>query len=245
MSEQPSVMNAVHRWWKDETARVGRLATLKKFVVSLWQFLRESTPAQQRSRYGDFDYDWDFRVDTTGATVGWQERLMGSFHSPYQPTELALFHEMLGSLKIDFGEFTFIDIGSGKGRALLLASDYPFRRIVGIELFPALDRVAQENIRKYKSDAQRCSAIEAICGDASEFQFPRAEPLVVYMFNPLPEAALKKMLRNLGNSLRSHSRPAYVVYHNPLLEDVLTVQKWLHKIGGTQQFAIFLAELTA
>ena len=76
-------------------------------------------------------YDWDYRVDTTSATVGWRERLLGQFHSAYQPTEPALFKEMMAILKIDFQEFTFIDMGSGKGRVLLMAADYPFRRILG------------------------------------------------------------------------------------------------------------------
>jgi SAM-dependent methyltransferase len=240
MREKLNVMEAVRSWCKEESDRVGRWAAFKRLVALFWQFVRESTPAQRRARYGDVDYDWDFRVDTTGATVGWRDRLLGLFHSPYQPTEPALFHEMLGSLKIDFSEFTFIDIGSGKGRALLLASDYPFRGIVGVELFPALDEIARENIRNYKSDAQKCFAIEAICGDASEFLFP-AEPLVVYLFNPLPEAALGKMLGNLEGSLRERPRAVCVLYHNPLLEPVFSGQKWLRKIGGTHQFAVFAA----
>jgi SAM-dependent methyltransferase len=240
---QPSVREALCQWWREESARTGRWAALRKLVQLLWQFLRESTPAQRKQRYGDVDYDWDFRVDTTGATVAWQDRLLGLFYSPYQPTEPALFHEMLDSLKIDFSQFTFVDIGSGKGRALLLASDYPFRRIVGIERFPALDQIARENISKYKNESQRCSAIEAICGDASEFLFP-AESLVVYMFNPLPEAALEKMLRNLEGSLRLHPRSVYVLYHNPLLEPVFSRQRWLRKIAGTHQYAAFTAEVT-
>ncbi|HEX8818260.1 MAG TPA: class I SAM-dependent methyltransferase [Terriglobales bacterium] len=239
MPDPPSVSQTLSSWWIEECQRVGRWAAFKKFLQLLWQFVRESTPEQRRQRYGDVDYDWNFRVDTTGATVGWRERLLGLFHSPYQPTEPALFHEMIGSLKIDFAQFTFIDIGSGKGRALLLASDYSLRRIIGVELFPALDRIAKENIHKYKNDAQRCFAIESICGDASEFEFP-AEPLVVYLFNPLPETALKKMLGNLERSVREHPRPVWVVYHNPLLAGNLSGQKWLRRAGGTHQYAVFL-----
>ena len=106
------------------------------FAAELWGFLRDSTPEQRRRRYGDVEYDWDHRVDTTSATVGWRDRLLGVFHSAYQPTEPALFHEMLAALNITFEDFTFIDLGSGKGRALLMASDYPFLRIVGVELLP-------------------------------------------------------------------------------------------------------------
>src|SRR5579863_7672066 len=173
----PSVVATIREWWKDNSARDGFASTLKRFAFTLWEFARESTPSRRRQRYGDVDYDWDFRVDTTSATVGWRDRLLGHFHSPYQPTEPALFSEMIESLmqvtpKINLPEFTFIDVGSGKGRALLMASQYPFRRILGIELLPELHRVAKENISKFKSDSQKCFAIECILADASVFDLP-------------------------------------------------------------------------
>ena len=95
------------------------------------------------------EYDWEHRVNTTSGTVGWRERLLGVFHSPYQPTDAGLFQEMMAILPIDFREFTFVDLGSGKGRTLLMASEYPFRRIVGVEILPELHRAAEENIANY------------------------------------------------------------------------------------------------
>ncbi len=211
-------------------------------MSTLWVFAWESTASRRRQRYGDVEYDWDFRVDTTSATVGWRDRLLGHFHSPYQPTEPALFREMLESLvasaKFDFREFTFIDIGAGKGRALLMAADYPFRRILGIELLPELHRVAKENIAKYKSDSQQCFTIDCVLGDASDFRLP-PEPSVLYLFNPLPESGLGRMIGNLERSLREHPRPVFVLYHNPLLEPVLTGSTVFKKIASTEQFSIF------
>ena len=233
----------IHDWWTDSSARNGTVATAKQFIATLWAFARESTPSRRRQRYGDVDYDWDFRVDTTAATVGWRDRLRGHFHSPYQPTEPALFHEMIESLmqltaKINLPEFTFIDIGSGKGRALLMASQYPFRRILGIELLPELHRVAKENISKYKSDSQQCSVIECVLGDASEFDFP-AEPAVLYLFNPLPESGLVRMIDRLEDSLRENPRPVFVLYHNPLLEHVVTRTGVMARIAGVREYSIF------
>jgi len=232
--------HTLRNWWSEEVASNGRWRTWLRLAALLWQFARESTPAQHRQRYGDVDFDWDFRVDTTAATVGWRARLLGLFHSPYQPTDPALFHEILASLKIDFREFTFIDIGSGKGRALLLAANYPFRRILGVELFPALHRIALENIRKYRSDSQRCFAIEAICEDARTFTFP-SEATVLYLFNPLPEAGFVEMLRNLEGSLQQHPRSMFVLYHNPLLEPVVEGSGSLKKLAGTHQYSVFAA----
>jgi len=232
----------IHDWWTDSSARNGTVATAKQFIATLWAFARESTPSRRRQRYGDVDYDWDFRVDTTGATVGWRDRLLGHFHSPYQPTEPTLFREMIESLmqvtpKINLPEFTFIDIGSGKGRALLLASQYPFRRILGIELLPKLHRVATENLRKYKSESQQCFAVECVAGDASEFVFP-PEPTVLYLFNPLPESGLNRMLGNLERSLREHPRPVFVLYHNPVLEHVVSRNAGFQRLAGTHQYSI-------
>ncbi len=231
---------AVKGWFREYSARAGSLPTLRRFFVLLGEFIRDSMPDRKRQRYGDVQYDWDYRVDTTSATVGWRDRLLGLFHSPYQPTDPALFHKMLANVLIDFRQFTFIDIGSGKGRALLMASDYPFCRILGIELLPDLQRVAQENIRKYKSDWQKCSTMEAICGDAREFVFP-AEPMLLYLFSPLPESGFVRFLANLERSLRDHPRPLLLIYHNPLLEHLLVLNPMLKKISGTHQYSIYAA----
>lgn len=218
------------------------MAASQHFLAAIWEFLRDSTPARRRQRYGDADYDWDHHVNTTSGAVNWRDRLLGVFHSPYQPTEPALFHEMLDALEqqshLAFREFTFIDLGSGKGRTLLLASDYPFRRIVGVELLPTLQQIAQENLQKYSSESQKCFALESICADATAFLFP-AEPTVLYLFNPFPESGLDRMLANLEQSLGQNPRPLYVLYHNPLLEHVIGKGAAFTKVGGTHQYSVY------
>jgi SAM-dependent methyltransferase len=217
----------------------------------LWEFARDSTPDRLRARFGDADYDWDYRVNTTSGAVGWRDRLLGMFHSAYQPTEPAAFHEMLDTVQhtagtvqaalgtpLDFRDFTFIDLGSGKGRTLLMASDYPFRRIIGVELLPSLHEIAQENLRLYKREAQKCFALESICGDATDFPLP-GDPLVIFLFNPFPESGMRKVVANLEQSLRAHPRAVYVLYHNPLLEHTLGESKLLRKIAGEHQYSLF------
>jgi SAM-dependent methyltransferase len=210
----------------------------KKLIEICAEFLRESLPDRKRARYGDVEYDWEYRVDTTSANLGWRARLIGLLNSPYQPIEPELFREMMNRLAIDFPQFTFIDIGSGKGRALLLASEFAFLRIIGIELLPELNRIAEENIRKFSDRDTRCGSIEAICGDAMEFAFPEV-PLVVFVNNPLPESGLRKLISNLENSLRMKPRPVLVVYANPVLEQVLGDNHLLRKIFATHQYAVF------
>lgn len=238
----PRLFPAAVRYWREISSSAGPLAATRALVAACWEFARESTPSRLRQRYGDADYDWDHRVNTTSAAVGWRDRLLGSLHSPYQPTEPVLFQEMISALQqltnLDFRDFTFLDLGSGKGRTLLMASDYPFRRIVGVELLPALHRIAQDNLGHYKSESQQCFTLESICADASAFP-PPAGPLLLYLFNPFQENVLRRFLENLDKRMGEQRCPVYVLYHNPLLEHVLGERGILRKIGGTHQYSIF------
>jgi len=233
-----SFWSALSRWWSEQRQQNGATSATSLLLRNLWSFVRDSTPERRRQRYGDMEYDWEHRVNTTSGTVGWQARLRGLFHSPYQPTDPALFQEMMASLPIAFEQFTFVDLGSGKGRTLLMASDYPFRKIVGVELLAELHSAAQENIRAYHSPTQRCTQIEALSGDACEFAFPDA-PLVLYLFNPLPEPALRRTVQNLEQSLQQSPRPIWIVYHNPAMSSVLAASPALVKSGGTEQYSLF------
>jgi hypothetical protein len=237
MASEVHIRQFIQEWLRDGFQRQGVWRTLRAFTTNFWEFLRDSTPSRRRQRYGDMDFDWDFRVDTTSGTVGWRERLLGAFLSPYQPTEPALFHEMLQSLEIEYADFTFIDLGSGKGRALLMAAEYPFRRILGVELLPGLHAVAVENLRKFHSPAQKCFALESRCEDARQFQFP-AEPTVLYLFNPLPETGLKVVMRNLMVSLHGHARPIRVLYHNPLRRDIVDATG-LQILKSTERYQVY------
>ena len=228
---------AVRDWWRDSRQHRGVVSTASLFVGEIWGFLRDSTPERERQRYGDMEYDWQHSVNTMSAAVGWRNRLLGVFHSPYQPTEPELFREMLDALNLDFSRFTFIDLGSGKGRTLLMASEYPFRRIVGVELLPELNRVAEHNIAAFKSDAQRCFALESVCEDARDYEFPE-EPLLVYLFNPFLESGLGRVIENLEDSLREQPRSTVVLYHNPLIESVLASSS-LEKVAGTHQYSVY------
>ena len=63
--------------------------------------------------------------------------------------------------------------------------------------------------------------------------------MVLYLFHPLPEPGLRRVIGNLERSLQMHPRAVYVLYHNPLLEHVLSESVALKKIGQTHQYAIY------
>jgi SAM-dependent methyltransferase len=234
----PTLLNAFRSWWRDQRRAASVPASVRRFGSIAWEFVRDSLPDRKRQRYGDVDFDWQYRVNTTSGGVGWRARLIGLLTSSYQPMEQELFCEMLNGLGIDYSGFTFIDIGSGKGRALLMASAYPFRRILGIELLPELNEIAKDNIRRFANREQRCENVETICGDATAFEFP-AEPLVVYLFHPLPEAGFLRVIDNIQWSWREHRRTVWVVYANPIFEGLLANREGFHRAGGTHQYCLF------
>ena len=231
-------LTAFRRWWKEQASEKGVSAAGSLLARELWDFLRDSTPARRRQRYGDMEYDWEHRVNTTSGTVGWRERLLGVFHSAYQPTDPAMFREMMTELPIQFDQFSFVDLGSGKGRTLLLASEYPFQRIVGLEILPALHREAEENIRAYRDSTGRGGQIESVLADAGEYVFPET-PLVVYLFNPLPEAGLRRVIGRLEESLLKVWRPVWIVYHNPVLEHVVSASQMLERVSRAGHHSVY------
>ena len=232
------LMAAFAQWWRDVRDQASFVTAMRRLVEIGCEFVRDSLPDRKRQRYGDAEFDWQYRVNTTSGGVGWRARLIGLLNSAYQPMEQELFSEMLNALGIDYSEFTFIDIGSGKGRALLMASAYPFRRILGIELLPELNEIAEDNLLRFASSEQRCKRVEAISADATTFQFPD-DPLVVYLFHPLPATGFTKVMRNLATSWRESPRPIHVVYANPVFEPMLATWPGVHKVAGTHQYSLF------
>jgi len=232
---QPSLWSVLQNRWRDTRSRKSPLRAIQEISVDVWEFLQESTPQRRRARYGDVEYDWDHPgANTTAATVTARTRLLAALSgAPYQPSEPALFAEMLGALGIDFAQFTFIDIGSGKGRTLLMAAELGFRRVIGVELLPELHQVALANI-----GASGYGNVESVCVDGRDYRFP-PESLVIYLFNPLPAAALAQTIANLHKSLEQHPRPVRIIYHNPLSEDVLAAARFLKKVHSTYQYAIY------
>ena len=231
------------RWLLDSFRQRGAWGTAKCFAEQFGLFVRDSFPDRRRSRFGDIDYDCDFGVDTTWARLPLSVRLRELFTERlYQPTDPTEFHDVLAQVPADFSRFAFIDLGSGKGRALLLASGYPFREIVGIEIQPELNRIAQENIVRFPSDGRYCRRISSLCMDAREFQFPD-EPLLVYLFNPFPEYVLRKVMGNFEQSLRARPRPAFVIYNTPMELHIFETIDYLEEIHSRENFRIYQSNI--
>jgi len=138
----------------------------------------------------------------------------------YWPTSFAVFREIMEALPLPHDELVFVDLGSGKGRALLYASQWPFRHIIGVELSPTLHEIAERNVSLFRSRSQRCHSFELLCMDAACFT-PPPLPMVLYLFQPFPAETFAAVLRNLTATLERRPRPMAIAYLNPLFDAML------------------------
>jgi SAM-dependent methyltransferase len=238
---QPGLASAFARMLRESIRYRGVFATLKYLGEEVREIILDTLPERRRSRFGDIDYDCDFGVDTTWARLPWRVRLRElTTERLYQPSEPQEFRELMSKVMIDFADYTFIDLGSGKGRALLLASEYPFRKIIGVEIQRDLHDIAEQNIARFSSPEQKCSYIVSWFGDARNFEFPN-EPLLVYLFNPFPEYVFATVLANVEKTWREHPRPIYIVYNTPLAKSAIEGASFLQKLRDTDRYQLYRA----
>jgi SAM-dependent methyltransferase len=158
-------------------------------------------------------YDWRHNVETG---VDQSEHLRGwNYNFPYLPIRPPTARRVVRSLPIsNYSDYTFVDIGSGKGRMLLLASEFPFRKIVGVEMREDLHAQALENVRRFRQPKAKCSQIECVLGDATRYDLPPGK-LVVYLFNPFTADVMRQVLRRLDESAEQDPREIVLVYVYP------------------------------
>ena len=119
-------------------------------------------------------------------------------------------------------EFTFVDLGAGMGRAMLLASEYRFRSVVGVELNPTLARIARKNTALWRAAGRALAPMRVVCGDAVEFKFP-AGPCVAFLFNPFNAQVMRRLLM-LATSFAGRPGQLDILYANNEQEKVLERQ---------------------
>jgi len=159
---------------------------------------------------------WDLLhgVDTCGEIPLVDLDFQSKSKSPgleYQSHHPSLTRTAIEALPIQYENYTFIDIGCGKGRVLLVASEFPFRRIVGVEFAPTLADIARQNLRSYRGKRQKCAAIEVITADATEYELA-PEPQVLYFFSPFKLTILNQIVQRIEDSFQRAPRDLLILF---------------------------------
>jgi SAM-dependent methyltransferase len=117
-------------------------------------------------------------------------------------------------------ETTFVDVGAGMGRAMLLAAEMPFRGVIGVELNPALVRIARRNVAMWRKAGRARAPMRLVCGDAAEFLFPH-RGCVAFLFNPFGAAVMGRFLRAAGKAFAARPGELDILYVNNEQEGTL------------------------
>lgn len=147
----------------------------------------------------------------------------------YQGTPTINLGLALSKLPIDYQDFVFIDIGAGKGRAVIMAARFPFKGIIGVELSENLHKQCEKNISSLKKEKLNCLNIKAVHQEATIFQFP-GEPLIIYFFQPFSEKVFQRVLKNIERSLELNSREIIIMYYHPGFNNMIGEPEFLDKI---------------
>jgi SAM-dependent methyltransferase len=166
-------------------------------------------------------FDRFYGTDTSGFLFG-EEFLTGhpaeTHGSPYAGVQPSVLRTVLATLP-ELETCTFIDLGCGKGRPMLIASEFPFRDIIGVELSPPLAEAGKKNAvlmaKKYPERAR----IRVEVGDATVFPVPAGD-VVLFLYNSFDRELMLKVAEHVEGALRADSqRRVYVVYCNPASGD--------------------------
>jgi SAM-dependent methyltransferase len=131
------------------------------------------------------------------------------FATHYEPTPVAQAQALLDASPLPPQQATFVDVGAGMGRVMLLAARRPFRAVIGVEISPALTEIARENVAAARDEVRLARDVRVVCADAATYAFPRGD-LVVYLYNPFRAPVMEKMLATLRADTQ---REVIVLYH--------------------------------
>jgi SAM-dependent methyltransferase len=190
-------------------------------MFGLWSCVRATAAYLMTPRYDSNEFDAKYGTDTSAPVNATDGRLPGDYVGDaiqYEPTNPATVHHVMRSLSIAYEDFELIDVGCGKGRTILLASDYPFARITGIELSPVTSEIAKRNIATYTSrepETLRCRNIHVLCANAVDFAVPDAN-VVFFMFNPFVRDVFSRFIEHVHRAAEAHPQRKFLLaYVNP------------------------------
>ena len=134
-----------------------------------------------------------------------------SMYAGSQPSIVRAALRELPSLQ----DYTFIDLGCGKGRPILVAAEFPFKEAIGVEFDPDLAECGRRNAANYRQRFTEGCPLRVETADAAAFVFPPGD-LVVFLYNPFGPELIQRVVDNIEKTLAGGPRQLFVVYYNPV-----------------------------
>ncbi len=164
---------------------------------------------------------WGEKLSWAGGPRTATERTGAMWATGYYGIAPSAFEAMMASLGLEWERYSFVDVGCGKGRALLMATAYPFRQVLGVELSPELARVAQENVSRLQADWRRPMPVTVVVGDASTVKLPEG-PLLLYLYHPFAAPVMRAFLQHVRQV--ASGREVVMLYVNAELDGLVVTE---------------------
>ena len=124
----------------------------------------------------------------------------------------------------------FLDYGAGRGRAVLLAASYPYRRVIGVELVGALAQAARANVARARG--LQCDDITIVEQNAKTYD-PPDDVDVIHLFKPFRGETLERVLDRIEASYRRRPRRLTLIFFNDQeFRQLAAGRDWLHRLDG-------------
>ncbi len=174
----------------------------------LWQNLRYPFTAAA----AELRFDRSLGIDTAGVIEA-DELGNGAGAKGYHAMPPKIAEYMIAQVASRAKEFTFVDVGSGKGRVVLIAARYPFRKVIGVELSEPLCQVARQNIRNAAARLNCITPIDIVHVDARTFVFPNGS-CALFMYSPFIDEVADQVVNNILQSFEAEPREILILYYS-------------------------------
>jgi SAM-dependent methyltransferase len=165
----------------------------------------------------DLLFDMKYKIDTINTEqlenleIDSQNKAVGNY---YEGTNAHIFQKMISRVDVDPSLSCFVDFGSGKGKAMFMAAERGFRKVIGVEFSIELVEINRSNLEIFKEKSKSKTEFEILHMDASEYEIP-AEANLLFFSNPFNEALTAKVIDNILKSLEQFPREIWVVHLHP------------------------------
>jgi len=195
------------------------------------------------SQFQEHAFDRKFRLEAESETPEYLHAI-GSrsvdFAIPYEAIQFDVFSRIMkdtSKLLEETRNYVFVDLGSGKGRALVYAARKSFMKCIGVEFSPTLHNIAERNIRAYCRNVPDPPEFELHCIDAIKFELPNAN-IVLFMYNPFVGEVMQSIVRKIERFVESDRYDLIVLYRNPTCADYFD-NDFLTLIVDTHRYNIY------
>lgn len=189
--------------------------------------------------FSDWFFDLRYGVDTSrehvldALTIPGENRRHGT---PYVPARIIVLRRLFRMLRpfVSRGS-VLVDIGSGKGRVLFVASEFGFKEARGIEFAHELSAAACQNSASYTARTRTHTRFDIIETDATTYPIQPDED-VFFLNNPFDRTILARVLENIHASLRQYPREVSLLYFTPSEKAFLDADACFKRVKSGQVY---------